>query len=187
MQLSEVIEKRKAIRAFDQIEITDDLIQDIAYTSSRAASCANKQPWRFVFVRDKAVLSELHETLSSGNYWAKNASMIIAVFSKKDLDCVVGEREYYLFGTGMATAHLMLAIVDNGLAAHAMAGFDEEVAKDVLNIPQEMTLVTLIAVGKQSEDLSKLGEKHRELEAKRSSRKSFDEFASINRYTESNI
>ncbi|MCE7741916.1 MAG: nitroreductase [Candidatus Heimdallarchaeota archaeon] len=182
MELREVIEKRKAIRALKQVEITDELIQDVAYKASRAASCGNKQPWRFVFVREKESLTRLHEALGGGNYWAKEASMLIAVFSQKEYDCVIGDREYYLFGTGMATAHLMLAIVDKGLIAHAMAGFDEEVAKKILNIPEEMKLITLIAVGKQSEDLSKLGDKHKEVENKRSSRKSFEEFASIDSY-----
>ncbi|TFG08538.1 nitroreductase [Candidatus Heimdallarchaeota archaeon] len=179
MELSKVIEKRKAVRALEPVEITDDFIHEIAYKASRAASCANKQPWRFVFVRDSKKLLELHEALSSGNYWAKEASMLIAIYSRKDFDCIVGDREYFLFGTGMATAHLMLAVVDSGLVAHAMAGFDENLAKKILDIPEDMTLITLIAVGKQSENLSRLSDKHKEVETKRSTRKEFNEFAVI--------
>jgi nitroreductase len=182
VDFSELIEKRKSIRAFEHVEITDDFIKDIAYKASRAASCSNKQPWRFVFVRDKEILFQLHEALTRGNYWAKEAPMLIAVFSKKEYACIVGEREYYLFGTGMATAHLILSIVDSGLAAHPMAGYDEEIAKNVLKIPEEMKLITLIAVGKKSEDISKLGEKHQVSETKRSVRKPFEEFSYINQY-----
>ncbi len=182
MEFNDVIEKRSAYRALDYVEITDELIHNIAYTASRSASCANKQPWRFVFVRNKEKLTELHEALSGGNYWAKEASMLIAVYSKKEFDCVIGEREYYLFGTGMATAHLMLAIVNQGLVAHAMAGFDENLAKEILKIPEEIRLITLIAVGKKTDDLSKLGDKHKEVEIKRSTRKEFEEYASIDEY-----
>ena len=146
MELNDVIEKRKAYRAFEPIEITDEFIQDIAYKASRAASCANKQPWRFIFVRDEAALTELHEALGGGNYWAKKASMIVAVFSKSDLDCIIGEREYYLFGTGMATAHLMLAVVDNGLVAHAMAGYDEDLAKKALSTIHENGLSNRVTI-----------------------------------------
>ena len=124
MELKDAINQRRASRAFEPIEITDKMIKEVAETAVRAASCANKQPWRFVFVKSKEALSKLHETLVSGNYWAKDASMLIAIFSKKELDCVVGNREYYLFDTGMATAQLMLAIVEKGLVAHAMAGFN---------------------------------------------------------------
>ena len=182
MDFEEVIEKRAARRAFEPVEITEDFIREVAYQASRSASCANKQPWRYVFVKDKAVLKELHEALSGGNYWAKEASMLIAVHSNPEYGCQVGEREYYLFGTGMATEQLMLAIVNKGLVAHGMAGFNEDLAKEILNIPKENRLITLIAVGKQSSDLSKLSEKHQELEIKRSTRKPFEEFAHIDRY-----
>lgn len=184
MELEEVIHKRRALRALEPIEITEEFIKEVATLAARSASCANKQPWRFIFVKDKQVLEQLHEALSGGNYWAKNASMLIAVFSKPEFDCIVGEREYYLFDTGMATALLMLSIVNKGLVAHAMAGFDDAKAKQVLNIPEDMTLITLIAVGKQSEDLSMLNDNHQTMEKKISTRKSFEEFAYIDRYTE---
>ncbi len=75
--------------------------------------------------------------------FVEDASMLIAIFSKPDLDCIVGELEYYLFDTGMATLQLMLALVNKGLVAHAMACFNEKIAKEVFNIPEEMRLVTL--------------------------------------------
>ncbi len=179
MELTEVIEKRAAHRALEPVEITDEFIKEIAYQASRAPSCANKQPWRFAFVKDKIVLTSLHEALSGGNYWAKEASMLIAVHSNLEYGCLIGSREYYLFGTGLATAQLMLSIVDRGLVAHAMAGFNEDLAKKVLHIPEENKLITLIAVGKKSDNLSKLGEKHQELETKRSVRRPFEEYAKI--------
>ena len=179
MELKEVIEKRAAHRALEPVEISDEFIKEITYQASRAPSCANKQPWRFVFVKDKEVLVQLHDALSGGNYWAKEASMLIAVHSNPEFGCLIGPKEYYLFGTGMATEQLMLSIVDEGLVAHAMAGFNENLAKEVLNIPADDILITLIAVGKKSTDLSILGDKHKESEQKRSIRKPFDEFARI--------
>ncbi|MHA1408316.1 MAG: nitroreductase family protein, partial [Candidatus Heimdallarchaeaceae archaeon] len=176
------IYQRRALRAFEHVEISDEFIKEVATLAARAASCANKQPWRFIFVRDKEILSKLHESLISGNYWAKDASMMVAVFSQSELDCVVGQREYFLFDTGMATAQLMLAIVNKGLVAHAMAGFNEKVAKEALGIPEEMRLITLIAVGKQSDKIEKLSEKHASLENQISKRKDFDEFTYFNLY-----
>ena len=182
MELKEVIEKRAAYRALEPVEISDEFIKEVAYQASRAPSCANKQPWRFVFVKDKEVLTQLHEALSGGNYWAKKASMLIAVHSNPEYGCIIGPKEYYLFGTGMATAQLMLSIVDKGLVAHAMAGFNESLAKEILHIPKENILITIIAVGKKTDDLSKLGEKHQEIETKRSVRKTFEETAHIDGY-----
>ena len=182
MEFEEVIEKRAAHRALDKIEISEELIREVAYQASRAPSCGNKQPWRFIFVKEEAKLKELHEALTGGNYWAKHASLIVAIFSDKEYGCVIGEREYYLFGTGMATEQLMLAFVNKGFVAHAMAGFKEGIAKQILKIPKEMRLITLVAVGKKSDDLSSLGEKHQISEKTRSTRKPFEEFSFFNEY-----
>ncbi|MHA1419642.1 MAG: nitroreductase family protein [Candidatus Heimdallarchaeaceae archaeon] len=180
MEFVELVHKRRAFRALDPIDISEEFIKEVVDLAARSPSCMNRQSWRFVFVKDKEQLERLHPALSGGNYWAKDASMLIAVFSKPDLDCVIGEREYYLFDAGMATLQLMLALVNKGLVAHAMAGFNVKIAKEVLNIPEDMRLITLIAVGKHSSDFEgKLGEKHIELEQIVSERMEFDEFAYI--------
>lgn len=104
----------------------------------------------------------------------------MAVYSKKDYDCVVKDREYYLFDTGMAVALMILRATELGLVAHPIAGYDQDKAKRVLGIPEEAILITLIMVGRRSERaISGLSSKQREAEAKRPPRKSFEEIAKI--------
>lgn len=83
MEVSQAIKERRAYRSLAPVELTADLIRDLAENASLAPSCFNNQPWRFVFVRSPQRIREMHEALSSGNKWAHSASMIIAVFSKK--------------------------------------------------------------------------------------------------------
>jgi nitroreductase len=183
MDVKEAIKERRAYRSLDQVEITEEIIKDLAESASLMCSCFNKQPWNFVFVQDNNKLVEMREALSEGNKWAYNASMIIAVFSKKELDCVVKEREYFLFDTGMAVGLLILRATEMGLVAHPIAGFDENKAKEILKIPQDMRLITLINVGKHSEEIkSELSQQQAEVENVRPPRKSFDEFAWIDGY-----
>lgn len=185
MELKEVIEKRRAYRSLKPCEIDESLIRELAGCASLAPSCYNNQPWRFVFACEKNVLNELFKALPEGNSWAKSSSMIIAVFSKKEFDCVTGEREYYLFDTGMATAFLILRAVDLGLVAHPIAGYDEDRVKEILKIPRDMTVITLVIVGKRSEELSPfLSEKQIGWEKKRPERLKFEEFCFLNRYTD---
>ena len=84
-----------------------------------------------------AELDEMRGALAKGNEWAQKASMIIAVHSKVEDDCLVAGREYFLFDTGMATALLILRAVELGLVAHPIAGFDEERVKEVLGLGGE--------------------------------------------------
>jgi len=183
MKVKEAISKRRAYRSLDPVDISDDLIQDLAEKIQITPSCANKQPWNIIFIRDMDVLTKLFTTLTSGNKWVEKASMIVAVFSKPKNDCVIKERLYYLFDTGMATAFMILRATELGLVAHPIAGFNEEQAKIILSIPEEMRLITLVIIGKHSNEINpvlsdamKLGEKQRP------PRKQIEDFIFINRY-----
>ncbi len=183
MNVNEAIKNRRAYRSLDPIEINDELIKDLAEKAQLAPSCSNKQPWNFVFIKDQEQLKKMFTTLSKGNKWVEKASLIIAVFSKPEHDCIIGERRYYLFDTGMATAFIILRATELGLVAHPIAGFNEEKAKEILKIPDEIRLITLVNVGKHSDEVNpvlsdamKLGEKQRP------PRKSLDKFAYINEY-----
>ena len=104
-------------------------------TSSEYPMEANKNIGYYV--------SDIDNTLSEGNAWARKASMIIAVFTKKELDCVIGSREFYLFDTGMATAQMILRATELNLVMHPIAGYSHSKAKEILAIPEEMILITL--------------------------------------------
>jgi nitroreductase len=183
MDVKEAIAKRRAYRSLEKVEITEELVTDLAKHAQLSASCFNNQPTRFVFAYDPEVLKKLHDTLSSGNAWAKEASMIIAVFAKKDMDCDIKDREYYLFDLGQASAFLQLRATELGLVAHPIAGFDELKVKEILNIPAEMKVITIIIVGKKSDTMNPvLSEKQQAREITRPERLSIDRIAFRNYY-----
>ena len=125
----------------------------------------------------------MHEALSKGNAWAQTASMIIAVFGKQDEDCEIGPRIYYLFDIGMATGFLILRATELGMVAHPIAGYNEDKVKDILNIPDEMRIITLVIVGKRSDSISDvLSEKQVEQETHRPPRKKLNDFVYNNQY-----
>jgi len=183
MDVQEAIKRRRAYRSLRPIGITGELIRDLAKSAQLTPSCFNNQPWRFVFVYDPDVLKQLHGAMSRGNEWVQAASMIVAVFSRKDYDCQVQGRNYYLFDTGMATAFLILRAAELGLVAHPIAGYDEGKVKEILDIPEDVRVITLVIVGKHSEAIGPLlTEKQVESEKKRPERKPLSEFACANRY-----
>lgn len=180
INVREAIEKRRAYRSLEKVEITEDMIRDLSECAALAPSCFNNQPWRFVFVKSEEMLNKVFETLPQGNAWAKEASMIIAVYSQKDFDCVLDDRIYYLFDTGMAVAFMILRATELGLVAHPIAGYDPIKVKEILEIPENADLITLIIVGKKADKISDvLSEKQRAWEEKRPERKSFEEFCKI--------
>ena len=183
MEIGEGIHLRRASRSLEHTDISLDLIRDLARHAGLAPSCFNKQPWRFVFVYEPEQLSRMFEALSSGNKWARKASMIVAVFSHREQDCIVKAREYFSFDTGMATAFLILRATELGLVAHPIAGYNESRVKELLEIPESMSVITLVIVGKKAREIGELlSEKQARVETERPERLYFDEFSFLNRY-----
>ncbi len=183
MELKQLIERRRAYRVVKPVTINDHIIQYLIWASKLAPSCFNNQPWRYVFVRSKDKLEKMRDALSEGNEWAYEGSLIVAVFSNKKDDCIVAKRNYYLFDTGISAGFLIMAATDLGLVAHPIAGYSEKKAKEILNIPDHMKLITLIVIGEHDpEAVKKLNEDNQKKEMERPARKSFEEFVWIDEY-----
>jgi nitroreductase len=109
--------------------------------------------------------------------------MIIAVFSRPDLDCRVRGRDYYLFDTGMAVAFLILRATELGLVAHPIAGYNEEKVKKILGIPEDMKVIILVNIGKHSDTIKDfLSETHKKAERTRPERRPLEEIGYIDRF-----
>lgn len=156
MNVKEAIEARRAYRSLEPVEITEEIITELGKAAQLAMSCFNNQPWRFVFVYDADMLARMQEALSSGNKWAQRASMIIAVTSRRDLDCAPATREYYAFDSGMATAFLVLRATELGLVAHPIAGYSSKKTRIILGIPDDVDVLALVIVGKKDPRVNEL-------------------------------
>ena len=182
MDVENAIKNRRAYRALAPVDITPETIQELASAAQLAPSCFNMQPWNYVFVKDHDMLKKMHEALSKGNEWAQNASMIIAVFSEPEADCIIRDREYYLFDTGLATGQMILRATELGLVAHPIAGFSPRKVREILDIPDDKMVIALIIIGKKSDDSSLMTDQQIDAEKGRPERKPIDEWLHINKY-----
>ncbi|MFX0071933.1 MAG: nitroreductase family protein [Candidatus Hermodarchaeota archaeon] len=183
MDVKDAIIKRRAYRSLDPVEITETVIKDLAECAQLAPSCKNSQPWKFIFLKDPEQLQKIFTTLTPANKWVENASMVIIVFSKTEDGCIIKERLYYLYETGLATAFILLRATELGLVAHPIAGFEETKIKSLFKIPALMKVISLIVIGKRKNmidpDLSDL---IKYSERTRPSRKQLKEFVYLNSY-----
>ncbi|MBI4978123.1 MAG: nitroreductase family protein [Spirochaetes bacterium] len=179
MEFKDLIEQRRATRSLAPVTITDAMVESLAKSASLAPSCFNKQPWRFEFVYSANMLPKIKTALNSpGNDWAQAASLIIAVHSTRELDCMVKERDYFLFDTGMGVALMLLAGIEMGLVMHPIAGYDAIAAKSILGLPESHTVITLIIAGAKAAEFNPiLNESQRASETVRPARFAFDAFA----------
>lgn len=183
MDVTRAIHERRAYRSLAPVPIAEELVRDLAEHAQLAPTCNNNQPARFVFVWDSAMLEKLKVVFSRGNAWCHAASLVVAVLAEKEADCVIRGREYYLFDTGMQTAFLILRATELGLVAHPIAGFDPAKVRELLGIPEQMQVVTLVNVGKRADTVSPvLSEKQIQAEKQRPERLPLSQVAFFNRY-----
>ncbi len=184
MDVKEALEKRRAYRALGAFEVTDGVIKELAGAARLMPSCFNNQPWKFVFARSPEKLEALRASFSQNNDWARKAPLVIAAFARKEYDCVIKEREYYLFDLGMGVGALLLRAAELGLVAHPIAGFDPAAAKKALGIPDGDMIIALVIVGKKTEDLSALTPKQAEGEKARPPRLAPENVFAVDAYSE---
>jgi nitroreductase len=184
MEVKEAIEKRRAYRALEPVDITDAMVRELAWAASMAPSCFNNQPWRLLFVRTPEMLEKMHAALSKGNEWMRDASMLLVVLSKKEFDCVIREREYYQFDTGIAVGLLMLMATGMGLVAHPVAGFSPKRTREILGIPEDVAVITVMAIGKKSHSRTdNVTDEQWNVDSTRPVRLKFPEFVYMERYS----
>ncbi|HDQ98719.1 MAG TPA: nitroreductase [candidate division WOR-3 bacterium] len=183
MTVQEAIKQRRAYRSLTPVEITDETLHELAHAAVLAPTCFNNQPARFVFVRDPEQLEAMKLVYSKGNAWCHAASLVIAVCAEKGDDCVIRDREYYQFDTGLQTALLILRATELGLVAHPIAGYSPKKTRAALGIPDRVAVVTLVLVGRHAGTPSPvLSKEQLASERKRPERLSFDKMAFLERW-----
>jgi nitroreductase len=151
MNFTELASKRRAYRKLKLFDVDTSIIQELFKITDLAPSCENNQPWRFIFVYNKDQLTAMNKVFHERNKWAEKASLLVGVFTKQDLDCSIGERDYFLFDSGIAVSYMMLRATEMGLVAHPTSYYDEDEAKKILGVPKDMTLITILVIGKHEE------------------------------------
>jgi nitroreductase len=146
----DLIRKRRSVRAFSTEPVEQEKINSLFEATRWAPSSTNEQPWVFIYAtKQKGELWEkLFEALNEGNkIWAKDAPLLILSLARKNFTRYPGPNAHALYDLGGANAFLSLQAVELGLQVRQMAGFSEEKAIRLLNIPDEFELGVFMAVG----------------------------------------
>jgi len=158
------IGNRRSFRGLSDKSVEIEKIDRIMTAASLAPSCFNKQPWRYITVQSGEGLQKVQKGLNKGNSWANNAPLFLLVTTKDDLDCKIGDgRNYAEFDTGMSVFSLLAQAEKEGLLAHPIAGYDQEILKKEFGIPDDVKLLTIVVMGYKGSEKA-LSEKQLESE-----------------------
>jgi len=155
--ISDIFLNRWSPRAFTGENIPDVVLNTLFEAVRWAPSSTNSQPWRLLYARhEHPDFQRFLGIINARNQrWAKNASALIVVVSKK-FKSNPGTNSatpapQHSFDTGAAWGLLALQASLLGWVAHAIGGFDHEAAREALSIPEDYHVDVTIAVGKQGD------------------------------------
>ncbi|MCV9920724.1 MULTISPECIES: nitroreductase family protein [Pseudomonas] len=146
--INEQFINRWSPRAFTAEPISEDTLLSFLEAARWAPSAYNSQPWRFLYARrDTPSWERYLELLVPFNRsWAQQASALVLIISKTSFDDKPAL--WHTFDTGSAWGHLALQASISGWHTHGMAGFDQELARKELKIPEGYDLHAMVAIGK---------------------------------------
>ncbi|MCH8029222.1 MAG: nitroreductase family protein [Candidatus Dadabacteria bacterium] len=172
-----IIVRRWSPRAMSGEKIKKQDLMTMLEAARWAPSSYNNQPWRFIYaLRDTEHWDKFMELLVEGNRaWALNAAALVVIASKTTFDYNGKPSITHAFDTGAAWGNFALVGSMYGLVVHGMQGFDYNRARVVLNIPDDIEVLAMAAVGKPGR-IEDLPESLREKEYP-SSRKSLSKIA----------
>lgn len=141
-------------RAFADAPISEATLLSFFEAARWAPSAYNSQPWRFLYARRDTPNWERYLGLLNefNRGWAQHASALVVIVSKTTFTAPGASEEspalWHTFDTGSAWAHMALQASLSGWHTHGMAGFDHELTRTELNIPDEYAIHAIVAIGK---------------------------------------
>jgi nitroreductase len=145
MNTIEAIMTRRSIRKYKPEPIPEEELKKILETARIAPSAGNKQPWRFIVVRDEEKRRKLGE-ISRDQTWISDAGVIIVALAMDPNDPEVYER-WAERDVMTAIEHMVLAAWDLGYGTCWIGAFNEDRVKELLEVPKKMSVISLLPVG----------------------------------------
>lgn len=143
----ELVTRRYSVRKYVPRAVETSKIDYLLECARLAPSAVNRQPWRFIVVRQAASREALHQCYA--REWFKEAPLYIVLCAdehqswKRSFDgCDHGDID-----VAIAAEHICLAAAEQGLGSCWVCNFDPEACRRALQLPDEVHPVVIIPVG----------------------------------------
>jgi nitroreductase len=151
-ELMSLLEKRRTYRRFDgSRKIDDAVVADMKRAAQLSSSAMNRQPLRYIYVRDEQTVNAIFDVTSWGGALpdgrgrpkeGEKPTMFVAVLTVKEL-----QTRFTEFDAGLATSNLTLAAYAHGVGSCILGSVNVPRLCEILNIGEEYDVSTVIGFG----------------------------------------
>lgn len=159
MEFEKLIAERRSIRSYREETISEELIRKVLLDAQMAPSWKNSQTARCHVVSGSeldAIRTAILPERNANN--AGNAVLIITCFVKDTSGFTDGKADndggnfWGAYDLGLHDALLVLSARNNGLDTLIMGLRDSEKIRELLNIPENEQIMSVIAMGYRNQD-----------------------------------
>lgn len=142
------IHERKSVRHFTNEKVSDDQLEVLLRAGMAAPTAVNKQPWAFIAITDKEILSKLEADLPYAKMLSQASAAIVVC---GDLNKAIKVDDYWIQDCSAATQNILLAAESIGIGAVWTGVYPREerieTVKQVLNLPEHIVPLNVIPIG----------------------------------------
>lgn len=151
----DLISTRRSIRKFKPQPVEKEKIDILIEAALRSPSSRGFNPWRFIIIKDRALLEALSRAKPHGADFLKEAPLGILVCAD------ASKTDVWIEDASIASIFLHLAAHDLGLGScwiqlrqreHTPSVSADAYVKELLNIPDNIRVESIIAIGYPDED-----------------------------------
>jgi len=149
MEVMEAIRNRFSCRSYQDRPIEREKLDCILEAARLAPSAKNLQDWRFVVVTDKQLRQRIVEAANNQKF-LEDAAAIIVGCSNSDYVMRCGQPVGPI-DVAIAMEHIALQAAELGLGTCWIGSFYPEKVRAILNIPNNIAVIELMALGYPAE------------------------------------
>ena len=154
MTVLEAIRRRYSCRAYQERSVEQEKLDQIFEAVRLAPSAKNMQDWRFVVVTDKEKKRRVAASTNRPEVFEKAGAIIVAC-SNSDYVMRCGQPVGPI-DVAIALEHICLQATELGLGTCWIGSFEPEKVRAVLDIPDDIAVIELMALGYPADERKEL-------------------------------
>ncbi|KAA6302692.1 MAG: FMN reductase [Candidatus Ordinivivax streblomastigis] len=146
---------RRSVRQYTGEPLLPEQVEQIMRTALMSPTSKNSRTWQFILVEEKEMLKKLSVCKSSGATFIENCALAIVVLTDPL------QSEAHVEDSSIVTTMIQLQVEDLGLGScwvqirgrETESGYDsEQYVKDLLEIPLQLSIGCIIAIGHKAKE-----------------------------------
>jgi nitroreductase len=153
--LMDIIKGRRSIRKYQDKEIPEESLNQILESVRWAPSWTNSQCWEVIIVKDPGIKEQLQGTLikNPSSKAMVQAPVVLVICGKLKISGYYNDQvatklgDWFMFDLGIANQNICLTAYNLGLGTVIVGLLDHNKAKEILGVPDDYEVVTMIPLG----------------------------------------